>query len=241
MFYAVALNYLNNQFLSKMLTLNHVFSWIQRAWGLFTQQPIKWIALILIASLISGLTFSLIMPFLMAGIAFACHTQYHANPLKIQYLLIGFRQAARALFLLCLLFLVALIIFYFVVELPIRSYIAQHASASGLFIVLLFACQLLFSISFWASTLVMLCKKTAFVAITMAAKTLANHIGSILMLNFIFSAAIVLIFLLIQQLGIGALLIKMALLLLLLYIVLILFCCALYCAYQDLFKNQIAQ
>lgn len=238
MFYPVALNYLNNQSLSKMLKLNHVFSWIENAWGLFIQQPIKWIALIWIASLISGLTFGLIIPFLMAGIAFACQTQQQANPLKIQYLLIGFRQETRSLFLLCLLFLVALIVFYLVIELPIRSYIAQHPSASGLFIVLLFACQLLFSIIFWASTLVMLCQKTAFVAITMAAKTLVHHMGSILILNFIFSAAIVLIFLFMQQLSISLLFIKTVLLLLSLYIVLILFCGALYCAYQDLFKNQ---
>lgn len=218
-----------------MLKLNHVFSWIENSWGLFTQQPIKWIVLILLTLLISGSTFSLITPFLMAGIAFACHTQHHANLLKIQYLFIGFRQAARSLFLLCLINLTALIVFYFVIELPIRSYIAQHASASSLFIILLFACQLLFSISFLASTLVMLCKKTAFVAITMATKTLANNVGPILILNFMLSAAIALIFLLIQQLGIGSLFFTKALFLLWLCIILALFCCALYYAYQDLF------
>ena len=222
-----------------MRKLNHVFSWIKNSWGLFTQQPIKWVVLILVTLLISGSTFSLITPFLMAGIAFACHTQHHASLFKIQYLFIGFRQAARSLFLLCLINLTALIAFYFVIELPIRSYIAQHASASGLLIVLLFACQLLFSISFLASTLVMLCKKTAFVAITMATKTLANNVGPILMLNFMLSAAITLIFLLIQQLGIASLFITKALFLLWLCIVLALFCCALYYAYQDLcFKTK---
>jgi hypothetical protein len=218
-----------------MLKTNHAFGWIESAWGLFIQQPIKWILLILIALLISSLTLNLITPFFMAGVAFACHTQYHGNLLKIQHLFVGFRQALRSLFSLCLIYLVALIVFYLAIELPIRSYIAQHASASGLFIVLLFACQLLFSVSFLASTLVILNNKTAVEAAKIAIKIMAGNVRPILMLNFMLSVAIVLMFLLIQQLGIGLLFITKALFLLWFCIALILFCSSLYYAYQDLF------
>jgi uncharacterized membrane protein len=101
----------------RVVPAGNAFQWLGRGWGLFTQQPGIWIAIVVLFAaltivvnfvpLIGGLVALLFGPVLVGGLMMGCRGLERGEPLEIGHLFAGFRRNTGQLVLIGVVTLVA--------------------------------------------------------------------------------------------------------------------------------------